>query len=148
MKSSLVLMHRRSSSLSPLATDPTFTLANVTTAVEIVDNWGRLYYLGVPGKKRGSKEEMLQYFITTVPNASWETLAGGLYYAQEHAALANVSKQFQSQPGVGSWGLMSIWCSDLRDTRNNLLTLRPELDLLLDCSLDVLCVLICMCCVL
>lgn len=108
MKSSLVLMHRHSSSLSPLATDPTVTLANVTTAVEIVDNWGRLYYLGVPGKKRGSKEEMLQYFITTVPNASWETLAGGLYYAQEHAALENVTKQFQSQPGVGGWGLKSI----------------------------------------
>ena len=52
---------------------------------------------------------MLQYFITTVPNASWQTLAGGLYYCEdEEAALERVKKYFQRQPGMGGWGLRSI----------------------------------------
>ena len=43
---------------------------------------------------------MLQYFTTTVPNASWQTLAGGLYYKQEQSALERVAKYFQRQPGI------------------------------------------------
>ena len=45
---------------------------------------------------------MLRYFITTMPNASWQTLAGGLYYAQEQAALERVTKYFQQQSGMGA----------------------------------------------
>ena len=98
-------------SLSPLPTDPTFTLSNVTSAVGIrsVQDWNNLgYYLDVPKKRRGSREGMLQYFITTMPNASWQTLAGGLYYRQEQATLERVMKYFQRQPGMGGWGLRSI----------------------------------------
>ena len=87
--------------LCPLPSDPTFTLRNVNTAVGSVQdrNIQRLS-LGVPLRSRKSREEMLQYFITTVPNASWQTLAGGLYQIQEHAALRRVTKYFQAQPGM------------------------------------------------
>ena len=43
---------------------------------------------------------MLQYFITTVPNASWQTLAGGLYHTQDRTALERVKKHFRPQPGT------------------------------------------------
>jgi len=92
--------------LSPLSADPTFSIHNVDTAVESVQDWDGLgYHLGVPHEKHGSSEEMLQYFITTVPNASWEILAGGLYYQQEHAALEKVAKYFQPHPGMSGWDL-------------------------------------------
>ena len=54
----------------------------------------------MPSKRCGSREEKLQYFITTVPNASWQVLAGVLYYGQEQAALERVTKYFQRQPGM------------------------------------------------
>lgn len=98
-------------SLSLLPADYTFTLSNVTAAIRSVQDWDGLgLYLGVPGKKRWSKEEMLQYFFTTVPNASWETLAGGLCYQQEHAALETVKEYLQPQPGIilCVWGLWNI----------------------------------------
>ena len=96
-------------SLSLLPADPTFTLSNVITAVESVQGWKSLAaYLDVPSEWRRSREEMLQYFITTVPNASWQILAGGLYYRQEQAALERVAKKYQRQPGMGGWGLRSI----------------------------------------
>jgi len=86
--------------LSSLPTDPTFTLTNVTTAIESVEDWDDLgYFLLVPYEKRGNREEMLRYFITTMPNASWETLAGGLYRQQEHAALETATKFFKPKPG-------------------------------------------------
>jgi len=108
--------------LSPLPTDFTFTLHNVTTAVESVEDWKLLVAsLGVPDEKRGSREEMLQYFIAIVPNSSWQTLAGHLYYRQEHAALERVTKYFQPQPGMGGWGL-SIYCNVLRSTAINSFT--------------------------
>jgi len=88
-----------SSSFS-LPADPTFTLTNVTTAIESVEDWDDLgYFLLVPYEKRGNREEMLRYFITTMPNASWETLAGGLYRQQEHAALETATKFFKPKPG-------------------------------------------------
>jgi len=84
-----------------LPTDPTFTLNNVTTAVESVENWYALgIYLGVLSRKCTSRKKMLQYFIATVPDASWQTLAGKLYYLEEHAALERAIKYFQPQPGI------------------------------------------------
>ena len=62
----------------------------------------------MPVKRRGSRKEMLQYFITAMPNASWQTLAGGLYLSEEQEALERVTKYFQQQPGMGGWGLRSI----------------------------------------
>jgi len=92
-----------------LPTDPTFTLHKVTTAVEGVQDWKRLgAYLGVPLAWRGSREKMFQCFITAIPNASWQTLAGGLYYRQELTALERVTKYFQPQPGMGRWAFRSM----------------------------------------
>ena len=44
-------------------------------------------------------ETALNYYVTTVAAASWEHLAGILYYLEEHAALDKVKKYFQRQPG-------------------------------------------------
>ena len=71
---------------------------------------------------------MLQYFITTMPNASWQTLAWGLYYWEEQAALERVMKYFQRQPGMGGWGLRSI-VNVLRNTSNELLHIHQVLDM-------------------
>ena len=62
----------------------------------------------MPDWRYWSREQALEYFITTVPNASWQTLAGGLYYLQEQAALERAKKYFQRQPGMGGCGLRSI----------------------------------------
>ena len=43
----------------------------------------------------------MEYFITAVPRASWETLAGQLYYMQQHEALEKVKVYIQQQPGMG-----------------------------------------------
>jgi len=50
----------------------------------------------------------MEYFITAFPRASWETLAGQLYYMQQHEALEKVKEYIQQQPGMGGWGLRSI----------------------------------------
>ena len=93
---------------SPLPTDPTFTLRNVTTAVGTVQNWvGLCAYLQMSRAKHKSREEFLQYYITTAPNASWQSLAGCMYCLNDHAALERVTKYFRRQPGIGGWGLRS-----------------------------------------
>ena len=91
--------------LSPLPADPTFTLTNVTTALESVDNQHLCTAIGleVPSKKCVSREGVLQYFISTVPDAPWQFLAGSLYKQEEQAALELVTKYFQRQPGMGGW---------------------------------------------
>ena len=104
-ESSPFLLHSPSSSLIPLSllpTDPTFTLHNVTIAVKSVHS-ARVfgYYFDIPVGRSSTREKILRTFITTVPNASWETLAGGLYQVQEHAALQRVTEYFQPQPGIG-----------------------------------------------
>lgn len=97
-------MHRPSSSLllSPFPADPTFTLQNLSTAIECVDDQHLCAAIGleVPSEKRVSREEVLQYLIATVPDAPWQFLAGSLYKEEEHAALENVTKYFQRQPGM------------------------------------------------
>jgi len=97
-------MHSPSSSLVPLSllpADPTFTLTNVTTAVESVEHLDKVgVYLDVPSAQWLSRDLILQYIITTLPDASWQTLAGALYYLKHDAALTRVTKYFQPQPGI------------------------------------------------
>lgn len=87
-----------------LPLDPTFTLSNLITAVESVKHWwGRdrlAERLQVPQSRQGSKDVMLLYFISAVSNASWQTLAGSLYYLKEQTALIKVRSYFKRQPGV------------------------------------------------
>lgn len=46
---------------------------------------------------------MFQYFISTMPDASWQTLAGVLYSLREHAALKKVKRYFQVHQGSYEW---------------------------------------------
>lgn len=68
----------------------------------MVKNWDQLgRYLQVPSHKREeSKDIMVNYFVTSVPNASWEKLAGALYYYGEENALTVVKSYFQRKPGT------------------------------------------------
>ena len=43
---------------------------------------------------------MLNYFVTMMPNASWRTLVGGLYYQEEQLALMKATSYVQRQPGI------------------------------------------------
>ena len=81
---------------------PTFTFFNVLSSVLTVENWDQLgKYLQVPSHKREeSKDIMVNYFVTSVPNASWEKLAGALYYYGEENALTVVKSYFQRNPGT------------------------------------------------
>jgi len=85
-----------------LLSDPTFTLSNVTSAVQAVSDWNQFCNrLQFPLRKRKTTKEIMEYFITAVPRASWETLAGQLYYMQQHEALEKVKEYIQQQPGMG-----------------------------------------------
>ena len=98
-------------SLSPLSPDSTLTVASVIAVLESVGNWYRLgLWLGVPrpvrdvirGRHRGDREcktALAKYFVSSVPGASWTTLAGALYYSQESAALLAVGRHLKEEKG-------------------------------------------------
>ena len=67
------------------------------------DEWGLLERLGVPysvmddimaSPSHSTEEEKriagLQYYLQTLPGASWETIAGELWFMEEHTALEEV----------------------------------------------------------
>lgn len=86
---------------SPYLPDPTFTLPNIISKLETVQDWSTLGgWLGVPSSKRESREVTLNYYCTTVPNASWQRISGTLHCMQEHKALENVKNCFERQPGM------------------------------------------------
>ena len=100
-------------SLSPLSPDPTLTVASVTAVMESVGNWYGLGYCLVPEPvedvirdiRRGDREcktALAEYFVTSVPGASWTTLAGALYYNEESAALLAVGRHLKKEKGW--WG--------------------------------------------
>ena len=83
-----------------LPTDTIFTLTNVWPTLDTVQDWDPLgYQLGIPASKRG-RQEMVNYFINNTPSASWQLLAGVLYYLGEQTALTKVTSYFQRQPGM------------------------------------------------
>ena len=96
--------------------DGTLTTSNVCQALASVKDWyGLGYYaggLGVPGAVRNDirdnrpnkteeekKTEMLVYYLLTVPQASWQTIAGALYYWEEVTALEAVKRFLHHTPG-------------------------------------------------
>ena len=99
-------------SLSPLSPDPTRTVASVTAVLESVGDWyGLGHWLGVPepvqdvirGSHRDdSKTALAEYFVNSVPVASWTTLASALYYKEESAALLAVGRHLKEEKGW--WG--------------------------------------------
>ena len=92
-----------------LPADPTLTINNLRLVTSSVQNWddlGHYYYgLGVPTDVRDKisdnpailteegKTAMLHYFLNNVPMASWQKIAGVLYYMEEETAL-QAAKRF------------------------------------------------------
>ena len=96
--------------------DGTLTTSNVCQALASVKDW---YSLGVyngglgvpvavgygirdnrPNKTEEEKKtEMLVYYLHTVPQASWQTIAGALYYMEEVTALEAVKRFLHHTPG-------------------------------------------------
>ena len=101
-------------SLSPLSPDPTPTVASVTAVLESVRNWyGLGDWLYVPpsvlhvirGSHRDDREcktALAEYIVSSVPGASWITLAGALYLKEESAALLAVGRHLKEEKGW--WG--------------------------------------------
>ena len=92
-----------------LPADPTFTIKNLRLVTSSVQNWwslgNYLYGLGVPVAvlyeisrnpailtDEDKMTAMLQYFLNNVPMASWQKVAGALYYMKEEKALQAVKK--------------------------------------------------------
>ena len=96
--------------------DGTLTTSNVCQALASVKDWHRLGYyasgLRVPPAvgddiqdnrpnktEEEKKTEMLVYYLHTVPQASWQTIAGALYYMEEVTALEAVKRFLHHTPG-------------------------------------------------
>ena len=96
--------------------DGTLTTSNVYQALASVKDWHSLgYYNGgllVPGAvcndirdnrpnktEEEKKTEMLVYYLHTMPQASWQTIAGALYYREEVTALEAVKRFLHHTPG-------------------------------------------------
>ena len=92
-----------------LPADPTLTIKNLRLVTSSVQNWyglGDYYYgLGVPDAvleeirvnpailtEEDKMAAMLQYFLNNVPMASWQKVAGVLYYMEEKKALQAAKK--------------------------------------------------------
>ncbi len=92
--------------------DPTLTEEKVYRVMgEVRDWWLVGVSLGVPSSRmykiddthsteEGKKCALVYYYLQTVHDASWEKLAGALYYCQEDSALAVVKKLFHSPRGM------------------------------------------------
>ena len=95
--------------------DGTLTTSNVCQALASVKDWRNLGYaggLGVPGAvcddirdnrpnktEEEKKTEMLVYYLLTVPQASWQTIAGALYNREEVTALEAMKRFLHHTPG-------------------------------------------------
>ena len=101
-------------SLSPLSPDPTLTVVSVTAVLESVGDWyGLGRWLEVPWPvldvirdshrdDRECKTALAEYFVSSMPGASWITLAGALYHEEESAALLAVGRHLKEEKGW--WG--------------------------------------------
>ena len=98
-----------------LFTDLTFTYTRLCLVLISVVDWYKLgnyhYGLGVPRAvldeiknntayktEEDKKEALLQYFLKNVPMASWEKVAGALYWMQEKTALEAVKATMILRP--------------------------------------------------
>ena len=102
--------------------DPTLTINNLLQALASVDGWfslgcGNVYGdgLGIPGAvcheiedsadyqtEEEKKKAMLLYYLRTVPQPSWQTVAGALYWREEVTALEAVKVFLKHTPGQSS----------------------------------------------
>ena len=91
-----------------LPADDTLTIDNLCEVTSSVKDWKSLrgyhYGLCVPDHvsaciNQKEKTTMLQYFLDNVPMASWQKVAGVLYYMGEKTALEAVKKFLKVTPG-------------------------------------------------
>ena len=98
-----------------LCADPTLTINNLRHVTSSVKDWHRLgdddYGLDVPRPvldeinkdlaltEEEKKTNVLLYFLHNVPMASWERVAGALYYMKEERALQAVKEFLPVSPG-------------------------------------------------
>ena len=95
----------------PLSPEPTLTVASITAVMESVGDLDGLGgWLDVPlpvqdvikhshHGDRERKTALAEYFVNSVPGASWITLAGALYYRTEGAALLAVGRHLKKEKG-------------------------------------------------
>ena len=96
----------------PLSPDLTLTVASVTAALESVGDWdGLSRWLGVPlpvrdvirDSHRGDREckaALSEYFVNSMPGASWATVADALYCCEERKVLQAVRKHLKEGKGL------------------------------------------------
>ena len=91
-----------------LPADDTLTIDNLREVTSSVKDWKSLsgyhYGLCVPDHvsaciNQEEKKTMLQYFLKYVPMASWQKVAGVLYYMREKTALEAVKPFLKVTPG-------------------------------------------------
>ena len=101
-----------------LCADSTLTINNLRTVTSSVRDWYRLgdydYGLGVPTPvldeitanpamtEEDKRTEVLLYFLRNVPMASWEMVAGALYYREEERAVQAVKKFLTVSTGTSA----------------------------------------------
>ena len=101
-----------------LCVDSTLTINNLRTVTSSVRNLydlgDYLYGLGVPHTvlseiidnpamtEEDKRTEVLLYFLRNVPMASWERVAGALYYMKEERALQAVKKFLTVSTGTSA----------------------------------------------
>ena len=98
--------------VSPPSPDPTLTFTNVTRVLESVRGVVRLgIVLNVPGsvedkigRDYASPEQqrnaMVNYWLQSVPNSSWNVLSGWLYRLEETTALEAMKQYIQNPTGM------------------------------------------------
>ena len=101
-----------------LCADSTLTINNLRTVTSSVRDWydlgGYCYGLGVPGPvlaeirtnpamtEEDKRTEVLLYFLRNDPMASWERVAGALYWMKEERALQAVKKFLTVSKGTST----------------------------------------------
>ena len=81
-----------------LSSEPTLTIANLTTALEKVELRHLGDILNVPeSRQRGAKKAIIDEFIQNHPASSWRLVADKLYTLRRgkyHTALQNVKRKY------------------------------------------------------
>ena len=98
--------------LPPLYPDASFTLNTILQATSHVAFGDLWLCLDVPlsvsfqidtnpsyPTEEKRREAMIVYYLNTIPLASWATLAGGLYWREEHVSLEAVRKYLHHTTG-------------------------------------------------
>ena len=90
---------------SLLCTDPTLTITTLTQLLTSVQHWDEFrIYLYIPDSKYEAMEQfpdgtervkaLCEWYLTNHPAPSWNDVARGLYFSEEHALLDVVRRHY------------------------------------------------------